>query len=167
MAGMSPSSDAPTFTLLEEAIRYGKPSLEELLFTYRKHSQSTPLWSLLEDAHRLTFAYTNALEALKGGETAEKVKARLQDLDLLPKYPEIPNPNAARLVQWLMDKLGDLKRVLVEFLGNRGGELLNELGVELGGTVGITLSLSFPPSVDITFEHTATAQTTVRFPSRG
>lgn len=166
MSDIPRSPDEPTFMLLEDALRYETPTLDELLLTYRKHVSTAPLWHFLEDAQRQMHVYSNLLEALKRGDTPASLKTRFQELDLLPNYPEIPNPNAAKLAQWVIDKLGQLKRLLVNFVANRGGEFLNELGVEVGGTVAITVSLGLSPNVQITFEHSAVAQTTVRFPSR-
>jgi hypothetical protein len=163
----TPSSPGhPTFMLLEDALRYETPALERILLEYRRMVPTAPLWRFVEDVQRQTYVYANLLELLKKGESAADIKKRFLELGLLPNYSEIPNPNAAKLAEWVLNKLGQIKGVLVELIGKRGGELLNELGLEVGGTVGLTVSLSFPPAVEITVEHSATAQTTLRFQSR-
>src|SRR3982074_3943634 len=106
-----------------------------MLEEYRK-LYGKPLWRLVEHIEQQAMIYTNIIEQIKSGQTAEDIRKRFESLGLVP--PQLlPNPNIPALLQKALDKVATYRRALVDIVRYLGGELLNELEFELESKVSV------------------------------
>ncbi len=127
----------------------------------RLHSHR-PLWQLVEDIQRQAMLYSNIIELLKSGKSAEEIRSTIEGLGLVPTG-KLPNPNVPALLNKAFNKVAQYRRALVEIIKGYGGALLNELSFEVGRTISVGVSIGFPPAVTIAVEHTATVKTTTAY----
>lgn len=133
----------------------------QMLDEYRK-LYAKPLWRLVEHIQQQAMMYTNIIEQIKRGDTAPDIRARFENLGLVPKNL-LPNPSIPALLKKALDKVATYRRALVDIVRNLGGELLNELEFETESKVIVGVNVGFPPSISIAVEHSAKTKTTVRF----
>lgn len=136
--------------------------VEQLLKEYRALYAKKPLWCLVEDIQRQAMLYTNIIELLKHGKNAAEIRAKMEELGLVPEKT-LPNPNVPALLTRALDKVAQYRRALVEVIKRYGGELLNELEFEAGRTISVGVNIGFPPSVAIAVEHTASVKTVTQY----
>jgi hypothetical protein len=136
-------------------------NVEKMLKEYGK-LYPQPLWSLVEDIQRQAMLYTNIIEQIKSGKTAEEVRLTFQNLGLLPGVT-LPNPNIPALMQKAFDKVSTYRKALIDIVKNYGGPLLNELSFALESKVIVGVNIGFPPTVSIAVEHSAKTETVTRF----
>ena len=106
--------------------------------------------------------YTNIIEQLGDGRSAEQIRSTIGGLDLVPAS-HLPNPNVPALLEQVFMKIARYRNALVEVIRRFGGELLNELEFEFGLITSVGVNVGFPPSVSIAVEHTASTQAITRY----
>jgi len=136
-------------------------NVEEMLQEYKK-LYPQPLWSLVDDLQQQAMLYTNIIEQIKSGKSAEEVRQTFQSLGLLPGAT-LPNPSIPALLQKAFDKVSTYRRALIEIVKNYGGALLDELSFALESKVIVGVNNGFPPTVSIAVEHSAKTETVTRF----
>lgn len=136
--------------------------VEQMVKEYGLLHSRRPLWLLVEDIQRQAMIYSNIIELLKSGKSAQEIRSTIESLDLLPEG-KLPNPNMPALLTKAFNKVAQYRRALVEIIKGYGGALLNELSFEVGHTISVGVSIGFPPAVTIAVEHTATVKTTTAY----
>ena len=131
--------------------------IEELLKVYKRIYPDRPIWKMIEDIQRQAMLYTNIIELLKSGKSASMIRSKFEALGLMPQ-DILPNPDVPALLTKAFNKVSQYRKALVEIIKRYGGKLLNELRFEVGLTVGVGVSIGFPPAVTISVEHTATTK---------
>jgi hypothetical protein len=134
----------------------------QLLDEYKSVYRERPLWRMIEDIQRQAMVYTNIIELLKSGKQAPEIRTTFEALNLVPPGM-LPNPNEQLLLDRAFGKVAQYRKALVEVVKRFGGQLLNELGVELGLTISVGVDIGFPPSITIAVEHTAVTKTSTAF----
>jgi hypothetical protein len=99
------------------------------------------------------------MERLKSGDTAASIRDRFEGLGLVPTDPPLPNPNDNRLLKWATEKVAKYRSALVVLIRRYGGQLIQELSMETGFTVGLSVNMGFPPSISVSIGYQAVAQT--------
>jgi hypothetical protein len=147
---------------LEEVADTADLNIDQLLKEYRVLYAQRPLWRLVEDIQRQAMIYTNIIELLKQGQSAQTIREKMEELGLVPPG-KLPNPNVPALLTKALNKIAQYRRALVEIIKRYGGEILNEMEFETGLTISVGVAIGFPPAVTIAVERTATTQTITRF----
>jgi hypothetical protein len=122
-----------------------------------------PIWALVEDIHRQVAVYNNILEEVKRLEVSE---ARMPEStgakDIRDKYEQLglvptgflPNPKAADLVQYVLDKINTFAKGILQVMHNYCSDLLRELRFQQGTTVALQVEVGWSPKLVVGLEWT-------------
>jgi hypothetical protein len=149
--------------LLEDEAEKENMNMDDLVRQYKHWLPNEPIWALVEDIHRQVAVYNNMLEEVKGLSVSEAmapestgaktIRDKYEHLNLVPKG-FLPNPSAANLAQYVLDKINAFAKGLLQVMHNYGSELLRELRFQHGTTVALQVEVGWSPKLTVGVERT-------------
>ncbi|MEZ4734210.1 MAG: hypothetical protein R3E79_44520 [Caldilineaceae bacterium] len=151
--------------LLENEAEKMNMDIDNLVRQYKYSLPNEPVWALVEDIHRQVAIYNNILEEVKRlnvDETkksesgdAKQIREKYEGLGLVPSG-FLPNPSAANLANYVLDKINTYAKGLLQLMQNYGSELMVELHFQQGTTVALQVEVGWNPKLTVGVECTVT-----------
>jgi hypothetical protein len=146
-----------------------EPNTSLLVRMYRESTTDKPIMKLLQDIQQRASIYYNALEEIKKLKAAPKpsadtgidtssldseataIKLKYENFGLI-EAGNLPNPTAASICNYILDKLAKFARAAADILARHASEIAAELHIDPEVTVTFEVEIGWPPGFTIGVE---------------
>jgi hypothetical protein len=156
---------------IEKAAHGHDVNVSQIVRYYKESVRNEPLVCLIQDINQRVGIYKNLVEELKRlsddtdyDQQAIKLKSRYEKLGLIPTS-NLPNPTAANIVRYALDKIAAYGKALLEIMARFSSDIRRELRIEPSLTLLFQVEVGWSPQLTIGVE--AGAELSVRSSERG